>query len=229
MFKLLDGITALKAGLTVEDQQAFAKLALGQSPDVTFFGCSDSRLEPIVSASKEPGSVFVNRNIGNLIPPNGATVATPESASTLAVIEYALTQLNVSYIIVCGHSGCGAMQALWNSTSFPEAPHLEAWLEHGRKSLERLKQEPGVVLDKELSPQNQLSQVNVLQQLDHLQCHPLVSKRLEAGALQLYGWWFEIATASVHSFDEETRSFLLIEEEHAARIRKRAATVRKHA
>lgn len=227
MYKLLEGIVAFHAGLTPVAQDQFAKLALGQSPDVAFIGCSDSRVDPRIFASKEPGDVFVTRNVGNLVPPNGAPVATPESASTLAVIEYALLQLKVNHIIVCGHSECGAMQALWNNTRFSEAPHLEAWLQHGRRSLDRLKS--GAVLDETLPPHNRLSQINVLQQIDHLRLHSLVRDRLEMGALQLHAWWFEIASASVYAFDEESTRFSLIDRRHAERIRERAEGVRKPA
>lgn len=232
MLKLLDGIAAFRAGLTQAAQQDFTKLALGQSPDAVFIGCSDSRSDPHHFASTNPGDVFVTRTIGNFVPANGAATANPVSASTLAVIEYALIQLKVSHIIVCGHSECGAMQALLNGIQLsPEdaadAPHIEAWLQNGRHSLERLKKEDDLSLDQDLMMHNQLSQINVLEQLDHLKLHPLVRKRLEAGALQLHGWWFEIATGSVYAYDEGQRRFTVIDQRHADKIRERVATLRK--
>jgi carbonic anhydrase len=227
MLKLLDGIAAFHAGLTQAAQESFTQLALGQSPDAVFIGCSDSRSDPHHFASTNPGDVFVTRNMGNFVPANGASTAKPESASTLAVIEYGLLQLKVSHIIVCGHSECGAMLALLNGTQLPpeEAPHVEAWLENGRNSLERLRK--GDHLDQELLTHNQLSQINVLEQIDHLKLHPLVRKRLQAGALQLHGWWFEIATASVYAYEADKKRFTVIDQEHADRIRARVATVRK--
>lgn len=225
MLKLLDGIAAFHAGLTLTAQEQFAKLALGQSPDVAFIGCCDSRVDPRIFASKEPGDVFVTRNVGNLVPPNGTDAATPESASTLAVIEYALIQLKVSHIIVCGHSECGGMQAILGGLTMARAPHLQAWLEHGRRSLERFKS--GEVLDTNQTPSNQLSQINVLQQIEHLYRHPLVRDELKDGALQLHGWWFEIATASVYAYDRDLRRFAMIDERHAEKIRERALSVRK--
>jgi carbonic anhydrase len=72
-----------------------------------------------------------------------------------------------------------------------------------------------------------LSQINVLEQIGHLKLHPIVRERLEAGALQVYGWWFEIATASVHAYDEDARRFTVIDRQHADKIRERAAAVRK--
>ncbi len=229
MLKLLDGIAAFHTGLTQTAQQHFVQLALGQSPDAIFIGCSDSRSDPHHFASTNPGDVFVTRNMGNFVPANGASTASPESASTLAVIEYGLLQLKVSHIIVCGHSECGAMLALWNGTQLsPEdAPHVKAWLENGRNSLERLKKGDDLESDQELLTHNQLSQINVLEQIDHLKLHPLVRKRLQAGALQLHGWWFEIATASVYAYEEDRRRFTVIDQQHADRIRARVATVRK--
>src|SRR5262249_34145224 len=153
MLKLLDGIAAFHSGLTPAALQNFTQLALRQSPDAVFIGCSDSRSDPHHFASTNPGDVFVTRNMGNFVPANRAATAKAESASTLAVIEYALLQLKVSHIIVCGHSECGAMQAIMNGTQFPEAPHVHAWLEHGRNSLKRLKN--GDILNTGLLPHNQ--------------------------------------------------------------------------
>jgi carbonic anhydrase len=232
MLKLLDGIIAFRATLTLAAQENFTKLALGQFPDAVFIGCSDSRSDPHHFASTNPGDVFVTRTIGNFVPANGAAAADPVSASTLAVIEYALLQLRVSHIIVCGHSECGAMLALLNGIQLPpedaaNAPHIGAWLENGRRSLKRLEKGVDPNLDQELLTHNQLSQINVLEQIDHLRLHPLVRKRLEAGALQLHGWWFEIATASVYAYEEDKRRFTVIDEQHADRIRARVATIRK--
>src|SRR5271154_5622632 len=105
MKKLLQGIVEFRKSLTEERRALFAQLALGQKPDVLFIGCSDSRVVPNLFASTEPGDLFVVRNIGNLIPPCSCSA---HESSVAAAIEFSLFSLNVSDIIICGHSECGA-------------------------------------------------------------------------------------------------------------------------
>src|SRR5277367_1764657 len=101
MKKLIQGIVEFRKNLTEESRNLFAKLALGQKPDTLFIACSDSRVVPNLFASTNPGDLFVLRNIGNLVPPY---CASPEDTSASAVVEFAIFSLNVSDIIICGHS-----------------------------------------------------------------------------------------------------------------------------
>src|SRR5579862_9640960 len=109
MKKLIQGIVDFRSNLTEEGRALFAKLALGQKPDALFIACSDSRVVPNLFASTNPGDLFVLRNIGNLVPPASSS---PQDTSAVAAIEFSIFSLKVSDIIVCGHSECGAMQAL---------------------------------------------------------------------------------------------------------------------
>ncbi|CAM5708256.1 Carbonic anhydrase OS=Streptomyces albaduncus OX=68172 GN=FHS32_005263 PE=3 SV=1 [Streptomyces griseoloalbus] len=96
-------------------------------------------LRPVVTSitSSGPGDLFVVRNVGNLVPPPGAESG---DDSVAAAIEYAVDVLAVRSITVCGHSGCGAMQALLDSRpASPAATPLGRWLRHGGPSLERLR------------------------------------------------------------------------------------------
>src|ERR1700737_3168510 len=104
MKKLIQGIVDFRQNLSEESRSLFAQLALGQKPDALFIACSDSRVAPNVFASTNPGDLFVLRNVGNLIPPASSS----QDCSASAVIEFSIFSLNVSDIIVCGHSECGA-------------------------------------------------------------------------------------------------------------------------
>jgi carbonic anhydrase len=200
MRKLINGIIEFRNKRRPDYKDTFARLALGQKPDALFVGCSDSRVAVNVFASTDPGDLFVVRNVGNLIPPANAT-----SGSVGAAIEFALTQLGVKDIIVCGHSECGAMQALIAGREKITTPHLSEWLKNGEPALKELAAKttfaPG------LEPNNRLSQLNVLRQLENLKLYPLVRERVEAGTLGLHGWWFELRTAEVHAFDATTGAF----------------------
>jgi carbonic anhydrase len=216
MRKLIQGIVAFRKSLTVQRKNHFLDLALGQKPDALFIGCSDSRVMPNCFASVDPGDLFVLRNIGNLAPP--ASVS-PMDSSVQAAVEFSLSSLMVSDIIVCGHSECGAMQALTKGVETLACPHLRSWLQYGKESLDRVRK--GFVIDSSLSEHNQVSQVNVLQQIEHLYTYPGVRERVEKQQLQIHGWWFDIARADVYCYEEGRGQFVLIDEKEAGLIQSR--------
>lgn len=216
MKKLIQGIVDFRAGLTKESRELFAQLALGQKPDALFVACSDSRVVPNLFASKNPGDLFVLRNIGNLIPPFSSG---QEDMSAAAVVEFSVFCLNVSNIIVCGHSECGAMQALTNHLDLKCCPHMESWLKYGEESVNRVKN--GLVLNPSLSEHNQVSQANVLLQMEHIASYPFVRERIEKKQLHVHGWWFDIAQADVYCYEKDQNSFVLIDEDEAQLILER--------
>ncbi len=216
MKKLIQGIVEFRKNLTGEFRELFAKLALGQKPDTLFIACSDSRVVPNLFASTNPGDLFVLRNIGNLVPPASAPL---QDNSASAVLEFAVLNLGVSDIIVCGHSECGAMQALANGVTCEGCCHVDTWLKYGEEAVTRVKN--GFVIDRTLSEHNQISQVNVLLQMEHIQTYPFIQERIEKGDLRLHGWWFDIANADVYCYEKEQNEFVLIDEAEAKRILKR--------
>lgn len=213
MKKLIRGIVDFRKNVRPSVMDTFARLALGQRPDTLFIACSDSRVVPNLFASSDPGDLFVIRNVGNLIPPcveQGRTVCNESEA---AAIEFALLTLPVTEIIVCGHSECGAMNSLVRGRTLIEAPNLRSWLRHGDGCLQKLNS--GSRLGGHLERHNQLSQLNVLEQMDHLTTYPVVTKRLQEGSLRLHGWWFDIGKADVYEYDRDKGVFHLIDEAYA--------------
>lgn len=105
---LFEGIRNFKANELIPRQEFFEALAHQQNPHTLFIGCSDSRVIPNVVTQTIPGELFVVRNIGNFVPHYLKKSET--FLATSAVIEYAVLQLNVDNIVVCGHSNCGAVQ-----------------------------------------------------------------------------------------------------------------------
>lgn len=207
MKKLIDGIVEFRNSLTDEKRDLFAKLALGQKPDALFIACSDSRVVPNLFASTNPGDIFVYRNIGNIVP--AFDVEGEESSK--AALEFSLHSLHIQDIVVCGHSECGAMIGLCHQDILPKACcSVERWLQHARKALENVQR--GYTLDPTLSLANQVSQMNVLLQMQHLLTYPEVSKRIALGTLRIHGWWFDIAKADVYYYDSLQERFLIIEE-----------------
>lgn len=217
MKKLIRGIVDFRQKVLPDYRQTFAELALGQKPDTLFIACSDSRVVPNLFASSNPGDLFVIRNVGNLISPCGVDGLSVGDVSEAAAIEFSLQNLPVRDVIVCGHSECGAMvavsQAGSNQAGSNSQPHLVNWLRHAKPSLARV--DAGEIFDPHLAKHNQLSQLNVLQQIEHLKTYSHVADRLKQGTLRLHGWWFDIRHADVYAFDPQAGRFLLIDADYA--------------
>lgn len=210
MKKLIQGIVEFRKNLTNEKRDLFAKLALGQKPDALFIACSDSRVVPNLFASTDPGDLFVLRNIGNLIPPASSIL---QDNSAQAALEFAIFSLNISDIVICGHSECGAMQALLSGVDKSCCPHLASWLTYGKESLKN--EEKNLIINPNLSEHNKISQINVLQQMHHIESYPFIQEKLNQGKLRLHGWWFDIAKADVYCYEQPLQQFVLIESAEA--------------
>ncbi len=216
MKKLIQGIVEFRRNVQQSYRENFGRLAIGQSPDTLFVACSDSRVVPNTFASTNPGDLFVMRNVGNLVPPCGKHGLSVSDEAEAAAIEYAVLNLHVSDIIVCGHSECGAMRAILDDRKQLEFPNLKNWLRHGQPALSRLRK--GLALDSSLSEHNQLSQLNVLLQIEHIKSYPTVREKIDEGKLSVHGWWFDIAKADVYAYEEDFKRFVLIDEEEAQRM-----------
>jgi carbonic anhydrase len=171
-----------------------------------FVTCSDSRVDPNLLTQTIPGELFVLRNAGNIIPPNGSG-----SVGEASTIEFALEVLGIRDIIVCGHSHCGAANALLRPQEIKNMPNFVAWLSNA-ESARRLAIEnyPGLT-DVELL--NVVIQENVLVQLENLRTHPAVAERLERNELRLHGWVYKFETGEVFSYRAQEGQFLLLTDE----------------
>lgn len=209
---LLRGIEQYQRHVAPLVQQTMSGLATGQSPRTLLITCGDSRIVPNLITTSGPGDLFTIRNIGNLVP--SADTHTPRAGDTSvgAAIEYAVKVLEVEDIVVCGHSGCGAMGALVNGT--PEgAEHLTSWLSHGVPSVQRMTQldhertdNDGSDDENKADQQNKvdrLARLNVAQQLDHLRSYDVVVEAEDEGRLKLVAMFFDIPTAQVHILDTD--------------------------
>lgn len=212
MKRLLEGIAHFYRHVRPTCRHTFARLAQGQTPDCLFIACSDSRVVPNLFASSDPGDLFVIRNPGNIVAPCGIEGRSQADESEAGAIEFALMHLDVPDIVVCGHSGCGAMRAICGEMDLGDASNLRAWLRHADASLTV---PPGFEFDPALSQADLASQVNTFVQLDNLRSYPFVAERERAGRLRLHAWWFDIGNAEVEAYDPGTRRFKVIDDRHA--------------
>ncbi|MEU5094483.1 SulP family inorganic anion transporter [Streptomyces sp. NPDC020996] len=198
--QLARGISAFQTNTAPLVRGELARLAReGQRPSQLFLTCADSRLVTSMITSSGPGDLFVVRNVGNLVPLPGEESG---DDSVAAAIEYAVDVLKVRSVTVCGHSGCGAMQALLGSEPGGAPTPLKRWLRHGLPSLERMSEDsrvwPRLADRAPADAVEQLCLTNVVQQLQHLRAHESVARALRAGALELHGMYFHVGEAQAY-------------------------------
>ena len=117
-----------------QEKQFYIDLAKkGQHPKVCWIGCSDSRVVPEIIMGALPGDMFVIRNIANIVPPQNA-----KEHCIGSVLEYAVFELKVSHIIICGHTGCGGIKALLEETQSIKNSPISQWLKHAYLAKERI-------------------------------------------------------------------------------------------
>ncbi|HET9382314.1 MAG TPA: carbonic anhydrase [Streptomyces sp.] len=165
--------------------EEFARLAAGQSPDVLFITCSDSRVVPALITGARPGELFELRTAGNIVPPYTPGRPTGEAAT----IEYAVQVLGVRDIVVCGHSHCGAVGALVRGDDLDAVPAVRDWLAHAADEPRGADPADPAVAG--------AVQHHVLAQLLRLRSYPCVARRLAEGRLSLRGWYYEVHTGAV--------------------------------
>ncbi|MEV5311258.1 MULTISPECIES: carbonic anhydrase [unclassified Streptomyces] len=175
--------------------EEFATLAAGQSPEVLFITCSDSRVVPALITGARPGQLFELRTAGNIVPPYASGTPTGEAAT----IEYAVEVLGVQDIVVCGHSHCGAVGALVRGDDLSTVPAVRDWLAHAAD-------EPRTA-DPADPTVNEAVQHHVLTQLLRLRSYPCVESRLTDGRLRLHAWYYEVHTGQVREHRSATDAF----------------------
>jgi carbonic anhydrase len=168
----------------------------GQHPSVLFIGCSDSRIVPNLLMDCGPGELFIVRNVGNLVPPHDASAG---AHGTGAAIEFGVLKLGVRHIVVCGHSHCGAIRALYEDPS-PETPHMNGWLALARDAALPVTVSADALMRTE--------QRSVVLQLERLMGYPMVAQRVEQGALFLHGWHYLIEEGRVLTLDVGSGRFI---------------------
>lgn len=177
--------------------EEFAKLAEGQSPQVLFITCSDSRVVPALITGARPGELFELRTAGNIVPPYASQHPTGEAAT----IEYAVEVLGVRDIVVCGHSHCGAVGALVRGDDLTAVPAVRDWLVQATPRPSGAPEDPEVA---------EGVQSHVLAQLLRLRSYPCVERRLAEGRLTLHGWYYEVHTGTVRTHRPRTDTFEIL-------------------
>jgi len=201
--KLQAGIHQFQANYFASNRGLFEQLAeKGQRPETLFMTCSDSRVVPNLITTAAPGELFIVRNVGNIVP----SVDRGFVGGVSAAIEYAVEVLEVSDVIVCGHTNCGAIEAILRPDRVRHLPFVSRWLEQSASIPALIEERYG-----HLEGEQRLTaavQENVLAQLENLRTFKFVAQRLESGSLKMSGWVFKIATGEVFDYDPVSGQFL---------------------
>lgn len=202
--KLLEGYASFMAGRYSNEKTRYRNLAEeGQDPDTMIIACCDSRAAPETIFDCGPGTLFVARNVANLVPPY-----IPDGAyhSTSAALEYAVRVLKVKNIIVMGHGRCGGIHAALKpeETPYSASDFIGKWLTLLTDVAEKVK---GADLLTDSERQTALERISIRNSIDNLRSFPHVSALEKNNELHLHGAWFDISTGELWVMDPENGDF----------------------
>lgn len=167
------------------DPEYFNELAKGQSPQILYIGCSDSRVTAEELMGIAPGEAFVHRNIANMVPNTDLNV--------MSVINYAVSHLKVNHVVVCGHYNCGGVKAAMQSQ---DLGLLNPWLRNIRDVYRLHKDELNAIED-ENAKYNRLVELNVQEQCVNVLKTADVQQAVRERELTVHGWVFELHTGKL--------------------------------
>lgn len=219
MHKLVTGLHHFHQHVFRPQREFFQSLAEGQTPEVLFITCSDSRINPNLITQTDPGDLFIVRNAGNIVPPHSH-----DPGGEAATIEYAIEALGVTDVIVCGHSQCGAMKALLEPELLDEMPIVRTWLDYAAATRRIMRTTYGHLSGDELL--EVIVAENVLVQIEHLRTQPAVAAALSSGKLRLHAWVYTIETGAVFAYDPESGQYERVEGTLVPVVEGKRATIR---
>lgn len=186
---LFENNRAWASDRTHEDPEYFSRLSRGQEPLFLWIGCADSRVPASEIVGLEPGDLFVHRNVANVV--------APDDDNAMSVLQYAVAALGVEHVIVCGHYGCGGVQAVLGPRS---RGHLDRWLDHVRQVRDAHAEELEGLSDE--ARWRRLCELNVRAQVEHVRRSDVVREAWSSGAsLHVHGWIYSLDDGLLHDLE----------------------------
>jgi carbonic anhydrase len=179
----------------------------GQHPNALVVACCDSRCDPALLTDCDPGDMFVVRNVANLVPPH---TQAGSFAGTTSAIAFAVRNLEVEHIIVMGHAHCGGIRALMAQTtpSCNEDELITKWLSIAEDACNKVMQEfPDSAMEIKAKT---CEQAAILISLGNLMSYPWIRRRVEAGELQLLGWYFDMPNGELLQYEPDSGEFRVL-------------------
>ncbi len=164
----------------------FRRLAEQQNPKYLWIGCADSRVPANEIIGLLPGEVFVHRNVANVV--------VHTDLNCLSVLQYAVDVLKIEHVIVCGHYGCGGVQAAWRKSSLGL---INNWLRHVQDVAEKYERDIAARPDDE-TRMDRLCELNVIEQVLHVCRTTIVADAWRRGQpLSVHGWVYRLQTGLI--------------------------------
>lgn len=210
--KFISGIENFQQQHFGENSELAASLKCGQKPQALMIGCCDSRVDPALLTDSAPGDLFILRNIANLVPPYKKN---DDYHGVSSSIEYAVCYLDVSDIIVMGHSHCGGIGALMQSVNGEEeGEFIGKWVNIAASARDKVITE---MADKSVAEQARACEKEaILVSLRNLMTFPWVKERVSRGKLSLHGWYYNIGTGQLKYYNPHIGAFEVLVERYAA-------------
>ena len=201
---LAAGYEEFRASTYPQHRQLYETLAeKGQSPETMVISCCDSRVAPTAIFNASPGSLFVVRNVANLVPPYAPD---GEFHGTSAALEFAVTGLGVKRIVVMGHAKCGGVKAFLAGVQGKDSAGL--FIDKWMSILEPARETALALRDSDpAEAQRAMEHAAIGVSMRNLMSFPFVRDRVTAGSLSLHGAYFDIGTGSLLTYHETDGSF----------------------
>jgi len=186
---LLEGNKRFVSEQFEKEREFYNSLLKDQRPTVLWIGCSDSRVAVNTITQTKPGEVFVHRNVGNIVATNDWNLS--------AVLEFTINHLHIPDVVICGHYGCGGIQALDEENTIDK--YIPIWLINAYRAKERV-DDKLKALHIEIPVEQRMKLIveeNVRLQLEHLQEYPFVRAAMNEKKLNLHGWVYDMANGEI--------------------------------
>lgn len=210
--KFIDGIVNFQQQHFGENPERANTLLAGQKPQALLIGCCDSRVDPALLTDSAPGDLFILRNIANLVPPY---TKSDDYHGVSSSIEYAVCFLEVSDIIILGHSNCGGIAALMDSADGADAGEfIGKWVNIAASARDKVLTEM-----KEESEEKQArccEKEAILVSLKNLMTFPWVKERVATGKLSLHGWYYNMGTGQLRYYNQLTGEYEILVKHYSA-------------
>lgn len=207
--KLIFGFTSFRERYFSERKDLYRRLVReGQKPKIAMIACADSRVDPAIVLQADPGDIFAIRNVANLVPPFEEEVAGEISYhGTSAALEFAVEQLGVEHVVVFGHAHCSGVKAMVSGREgTPVAGRfVPAWTSIVDKAYTMAKTKNPAAEGDELD--RCCERQAVLVSLENLMTFPFIRERVEAGTLEIHGWYLDIAEGELAHYNPAKDQF----------------------
>lgn len=189
------------------DPSIFDRLSQGQNPDFLWIGCSDSRVPASEITNQMPGSIFVHRNIANMV--------IPTDFNLLSVVYYAVLALKVKHIVICGHYGCGGVKAAMSNDDYG---FLDNWLSN-IKDVYRMYQNELNAIEDEHARADRYVELNVQEQVHNLAKVSFIQEAWSKGEFPyIHGWVYQLDNGFIKDLGISINSSQHLEEFYKLRV-----------